>query len=186
MPFKPDSFARMESRVEKTLRNETPLLDVPYYICLHNPKDEALVIEEFTNMAHRVNKKGFTSEVLRLSDIMIESLEERGLLEDEILDKEEEIRSDLESDLHRVLLEDISRKLLNHLTGKDYSHCVILLRYGSLLPFVHLSGILQSIDGSIRCTLVIPYPTTIREGYPLDMKIKGHIGYYRAEVVDLR
>lgn len=48
-------------------------------------------------------------------------------------------RSEVKEDLQRLLPESISKKLANRLRGMDRTHCAILLRYGSLRPFVHLS-----------------------------------------------
>jgi len=186
MPLKLDKMRDLERRVLDTIQGKTPLLDIPYYICIHNPQDELDIIDQFSNLVLRFRRKGFSAEIIKLSKLMVDILEEEGFLSQESVAREEEFRSDLEDDLRRILLERIVNALKEHLGGKDVSHCAVLLRYGALRPFVHLSNILQSIEGTIHCTLLISYPSSIGEGYPLDEENNGIVHYYRAEVVDLR
>ena len=97
-----------------------------------------------------------------------------------------ELREELDRDLRRVLSKEMVEVLKKRLRDKDISHCAVLLRYGALWPFVHLSQIFISIEGTVHCTLVVPYPTDLGVGYPLNEESKGITSYYRAEVVDLR
>ena len=186
MPLNRLSFSKFEERLVETLQGKTPLMEVPYYICLYHPKDEFDVLESFNNLVLRIKNKGFSAEALSLAELMIEVLSDSGLLSPEVLKEEEQMRDALERDLRRVLSEGIPETLRERLGNKNVSHCAVLLRYGGLWPFVHLSSILQSIDGSVRCTLVIPYPSDIGTGHLLNETSSESIGYYRAEVVDLK
>ena len=186
MPLNRERFQRLEERVVETLKRRSPLMEVPYYVCLYHPKDELEILESFSHMVLRLRNKGFSAETIKLSDLMLEILSDSGLLFPEITQKEEEMREELERDLRRVLSRELVEALKERLKDKNVSHCAVLLRYGALWPFVHLSYIFLSIEGSVQCTLVVPYPSDIGAGYPLNERSKGVIDYYRAEVVDLR
>lgn len=186
MPLNRKKFKNLEERIEGTLKGKTPLMEVPYYVCIYHPKDELEILENFSNMVLRLRNKGFSAETIKLSDLMLEILSDSGLLSPETIKKEEEIREELGRDLRRVLSEGLVKSLKEQLKDKGLDHCVVLLRYGALWPFVHISHIFLSIEGSVQCTLVVPYPSDIGAGYPLNEKSRGIIDYYRAEVVDLR
>lgn len=181
-----EKFERFEERVKETLKEKSPLMEVPYYVCLYHPKDELEVLEKFSHTVLRLKNKGFSAETIKLSELMLEILSGSGLLSPEIIQREKEMRKELERDLRRVLSRELVNVLKEKLKDKDISHCAVLLRYGALWPFVHLSQIFISIEGNVHCTLVVPYPSDIGAGYPLNEKSKGIIDYYRAEVVDLR
>ena len=186
MPLNREKFQRLEERVVETLEGRSPLMEVPYYVCLYHPRDEIEILESFSHMVLRLRNKGFSAETIKLSDLMLKILSDSGLLSPDITRKEEEMREELERDLRRVLSRKLVESLKERLKDRDVSHCAVLLRYGALWPFVHLSHIFLSIDGSVQCTLVVPYPSDIGAGYPLNERSKGIIDYYRAEVVDLR
>lgn len=186
MPLNREKLQRLEERVMETLRGGSPLMEVPYYVCLYHPKDELEVLENFSQMVLRLRNKGFSAEALKLSDLMLEILSDSGLLSPEIIQGEEETREELERDIRRVLSRDLVKVVKERLRDKNVNYCAVLLRYGALWPFVHLSHIFLSIEGSVHCTLVVPYPSDIGAGYPLNERSEGIIDYYRAEVVDLR
>ena len=186
MPLSREKFQNLEERVVETLQGRSPLMEVPYYVCLYHPKDELEILESFSHMVLRLRSKGFSAETIKLSDLMLEILSDRGLLSSVTTGREEEMREELERDLRRVLSKELVETLKKMLKDKDVGHCAVLLRYGALWPFVHLSHVFLSIEGSIHCTLVVPYPSDIGAGYPLNERSKGIIDYYRAEVVDLR
>ena len=186
MPLNRESFAKFEERLIETLKGKTALLEVPYYICLYHPKDELDALECFNNMVFRLNNKGFSAEVASFSQLMLDGLSESGLLSPEILGEEEQKRGELERSIRNRLPEQIVEALKERLENKDVGHCAVLLRIGALYPFVHLKYILQSIDNSVHCTLVIPYPSDIGTGHILNEISDDSIEYYRAEVVDLK
>jgi hypothetical protein len=186
MPLNKKKFQEFERRLILTLQNKTPLMEVPYYVCLYNPKDELDVIENFSNLALRIKNKGFSSETINLGKMMINILQRSGLLSPEILKNEEHTRDTLEGDIRRTLSKGLIENLKQKLGGKKIDHCAILLRYGALWPFLHLSYIFLNIEGEVQSTIVVPYPSELGIGYPLNEQSKGMPDYYRAEVVDLR
>jgi len=186
MPLNRESFGKFEERLVETLKGKTPLLEVPYYICLYHPKDELDALDCFNNMVLRLCNKGFSAETMSFSQLMLDCLSESGLLSPEILGDEEQIREELERSIRNRLPEQLVEALTNRLANKDVSYCAVLLRIGALVPFVHLKYLLQSIDNVIHCTLVIPYPSDIGTGHILNEMNDDSIEYYRAEVVDLR
>jgi len=181
-----EKFRMLEERIVETVKGRNPLMEVPYFVCLYHPKDELEILESFSYMVLRLRNRGFSAETISLSKIMIDVLTSSGMLSTEITKKEEEIRDELNRDLRRILSRGLVNALKEKLENKDIGHCAVLLRYGALWPFVHLSHIFISIEGSIHCTLVVPYPSDIGAGYPLNEKSEGIINYYRATVVDLR
>ena len=181
-----EKFRMLEERIVETVKGRNPLMEVPYFVCLYHPKDELEILESFSYMVFRLRNRGFSAETISLSKIMIDVLTSSGMLSTEITKKEEEIRDELNRDLRRILSRGLVNALKEKLENKDIGHCAVLLRYGALWPFVHLSHIFISIEGSIHCTLVVPYPSDIGAGYPLNEKSEGIINYYRATVVDLR
>jgi len=186
MPLNNAAFQQLENRVIETLKGKTPLMEVPYYVCLYQPRDELEVLENFSNMVLRLKNKRFSAETIKLSDLMVKILDESGMLSSEIINKEEEMREALAGDLRRELSVGVVEALKERLKEREISHCAIILRYGALWPFVHLSHIFLSLNGCVQCTLVVPYPSDIGAGYPLNERSKGIIDYYRAETVDLR
>ena len=185
MPLNRDRMDQLQQQLIQTLEGKTPLLDVPFYICIYNPKDELDAIEDFSKLALRLKQKGYSVELLKLSDLMVEILEEEGFLEPEILQNEEQQREELDRDLRKILSEQIVEKLLHLLGQKPKSHCAILLRYGALWPFVRLSYIQQALTEKVTCTLAILYPSSIGEGHPLDQESDTTIPLYRGEKVYL-
>ena len=162
-----------------------PALDVPFFRFLYGPQDgvEHLCIAEFENMARRIRAKGFSAETIWMSRLLLDSLSELGLLDEQIL-AEERIHSELfYKDLRgKHLREEVSNRVIEKLAGKPPSHCAILLRVGSLFPFVRISHILSRIDGPVRCVTVIPYPGS-REGQMLWFSGEDWNNYYRWETI---
>jgi len=186
MPLNRVAFQQLEKRVIETLKGKTPLMEVPYYVCLYKPRDELEVLENFSHMVLRLKNKRFSAEIIKLSDLMVEILDKSGFLSSEIFSNEEETRDELSRDLRRELSEGVVEALKQRLINKEVNHCAVLLRYGALWPFVHLSNIFLSLNGCVQCTLVVPYPSDIGEGYPLNERSIGIVDYYRADTVDLR
>lgn len=188
MPLNREALQKLERKIIATLEGRNPLIEVPYYVCLYNPEYELEVLESFGQMVQRLKGRGYSAEVIMLSDLMLEILERHGLLTKEVFEKEEAMRGELEKELRDKLTRKrgkISDVLEERLKGKPLSHCAVLLRYGALWPFVHLSQIFIEIEGVVECTLVIPYPSEKGLGYPLNKRSEGVIDYYRAEEVEL-
>jgi len=186
MPLNRERFQKFEKDLVLTLEGKRPLMEVPYYVCVHNPRDELEVLDSFSNLVLRIKNRGFSCEKINLAKMMIDILSDSGLLSSEVLKNEETMRDSLDRDIRRVLSRGLVEKLKGELEGKKIDHCSVLLRYGALWPFIHLSYIFLNIEGSVQSTLVVPYPSELGVGYPLNEKSRGMPDYYRAEVVDLR
>ena len=165
-----------------TMRGLRPIIDVPFYVYLYEPRDELICLREFRDFVSRLNAKGMSAESISLSALMIEALRELGCLKEPVLKSEDKNRSVLAKDLGRELPREIAKHLRSRFGDKDESHCVILLRASALYPFVHVSSLLSSIEGAVRCTLVIPYPGN-NVGVMLNVKGLGARRYYRAEII---
>lgn len=181
MVFDPGRFRKLETEITQTLDGKRPLKDLPYYIYLYSPRDEAEAIENFTNLASRLDQK-HSAETIWLSEILTHTIKRLGLDTPGGREIEREHRDEVNRDLCRVLPEEITSSLKERLRDKERDHCAILLRYGSLLPFVHLKSLLPSIEGVVHSTLVIPYPGE-KVGQPLGLDPAEVGGYYRAKVM---
>ena len=182
MVWNTECFKDLESRVMATMRGLRRVIDVPFYVYLYEPRDELVCLREFRDFVSRLNAKGMSAESISLSTLMIEALRELGCLEESVLKMESKDRSVLARDLGRELPKEIAKRLRNRFGDKDVSFCAILLRASVLYPFVHVSSLLSSIEGVVRCTLVIPYPGN-KVGEMLNVKGLGARKYYRAEII---
>jgi hypothetical protein len=115
---------------------------------------------------------------------MLETLRKLDCLTDSFLKEERSNRKIIFHDLERELPKEIASSLSNHLTGKDFSHCAILIRAGALFPFVHMSNLLSLLEGYVKSTLVIPYPGN-REGEILNYRGESIKSYYRGEIINI-
>ena len=182
MVWNTECFNELESRVMATMRGLRRVIDVPFYVYLYEPRDELVCLREFRDLAARLNAKGMSAEDISLSALMIESLKELGCLEESVLRSEGDSRSVLARDLGRELPKEIAKRLRSRLGDKEVSHCAVLLRASALYPFVHVSSLLSSVEGVVRCTLVVPYPGD-KVGEMLNVRRIGARKYYRAEII---
>lgn len=180
-PWDNKRFKRLEEVVIATMQGKRPGLDVPYYCFPYDPSEELIALDMFSNFVKRLQAKGLSAEQIWISDLMIKALEELGFLRPKAIKIEFENRDIIESDLKRNMPEKIARSLKEKLSGKDVSHCSVLLRCGALYPFVHVSDLCKFIAGVVKCTLVVPYPGG-REGNMLNDKGWGK-KYYRLKVI---
>lgn len=180
MAWDEQKFAELERRVFATLRGEYSTGGMPFFRFTYGPGDgiELTAIKEFQNLAMRIEAQGFSARCIYLSQLLLESLSELNMLEDDLLKSEGSERETFELDLRNNLPQEISQRLLRNLQNKDRRHCAVLLRLGSLFPFVRVSHILQKIDSVVNCVIVIPYPGT-KEGEMLWHKGVDGNGYYR-------
>ncbi len=176
-------FQQLESRILLTVQGKRPSLDVPFIRFRYEPQDELRCISEFSALAKRLRVKEVSTELILLSERLLEALESMDIMEN--LEKFE--RTDRKSffedlaNLEMGLPSLIAKKLSANLGDKDISHCAILLRVGSLFPFVHVSSLLTLLEGKVRCTLVIPYPG--KDGEMLNYKGMSVKSYYRGEII---
>jgi len=175
-------FRILECRIRETVTGKRHVIDVPFYIYLYKPELELECIREFKNLVIRLRKDKIIAETISLASLMIDSLEHLGCLDEQFLSEEKLRRKEIYEDLERELPKEIAKRLKNMLKNKDVSHCVILLRAGSLFPFVHISNLLTRLEGSVRCTLVLPYPGN-KEGNMLNYQGRSVRTYYRGEII---
>jgi hypothetical protein len=181
-PWDEERFRRLENVVIATMERKRPVIDVPYYVFLYSPSEELRAIDEFQNLERRLNAKGFSAEAVWMPDLMISALRKFRLLDPEIVSLESERRDRVKTDLERILPEEIVSQLRTKLKSKEVDHCAILLRCGALYPFVHVSTVLSSLEGFVRCTLIVGYPGD-KEGQMLNERGETIRSYYRAEVI---
>jgi hypothetical protein len=177
-----EKFKLLESRIKESVAGNRHVSAVPYYRYLYKPELEIECLKEFKNLAIRLSRDGISVETISLASLMIDSLHSLGCLSDSFSKIEESRRDEIAKDLERELLKEISGRLREKLKKKDVSHCVILLRAGSLFPFVHISSLLGQLEGAVHCTLVMPYPGN-KEGNMLNYDWENIRTYYRGEVI---
>ncbi len=141
-----------------------------------------MALERFTNLVRRLKTMNYSAETIWLSEMMVEIFERLKFLDPKGVKAEQVDRNTVKEDLERVLPEELALGLVERLKGKDVTHCAVLLRCGSLFPFVHVSSLLFKLTGSIHSTLVIPYPGN-KEGRMLREKGESVRRYYRAEII---
>jgi hypothetical protein len=177
-----EKFKLLEMRIKESVAGNRHVSAVPYYVYLYKPELEIECLKEFRNLAMRLSRAGISVETVSLASLMIDSLHFLGCLNDSFSKIEENRRNEIAKDLERELLKEISERLKEKLSKKDVSHCAILLRGGSLFPFVHISSLLSQLEGAVHCTLVMPYPGN-KEGNMLNYHWENIRTYYRGEVM---
>lgn len=179
MSLSKNSFEELESKIIATLEGKR-FLDVPYYRYLYPPNKELACIKMFETFYNILNKKGYSAEIIYLSEIIIEALNNLGFLSKSHIEVEEENFEDIENNLEEVLVDEVVNLLKDKLKSKNINHCVIIIRTGSIFPFIHVSELLSKMEGYIKCTIIMAYPG-FKEGEMLGYK--GDKIYYRGEVI---
>ena len=181
-PWDEEKFELFEKRLIATMNGKRPVVDVPYYIYLYDPAEELRAIDEFQNLERRLKARGYSAEIIWMSELMIKTLERFKFLEPNITQIEKGNRASVKNDLERILPSQIALQLIEKLKHKGVEHCAILLRIGALYPFVRVSSLLNFIEGRVNCTLVIGYPGN-KEGQMLNDQGEIEMNYYRAEII---
>lgn len=160
--------------------NGKKFIDLPFYRYLYSPEEELNCIKEFENFGKILKNKGYDTETIYMSEILVQSLKNLGFLEESILSMEEQSFFEIEENLESVLTDEVVKILSEILKDKDGSFCAIILRIGSIFPFIHVSSLLSKLEGYIKCTLIIPYPGN-KEGEMLDYEGDNIRNYYRGK-----
>jgi|SRR5665647_242705 len=142
--------------------------DVPYYIYSYSAEDEVMCLRAFDTMAKELRYLNYSVELIYLSQMLLTALHNLDYLDDAILGDEAMNLADIEDNLQNELPQELVVMLKASLAG-DYTHCAILLRVGSLFPFVHPYQLLSLMEGTIRCTIVLPFPGS-RDGTILNYR----------------
>lgn len=176
-------FQKLESRIILTAQKKSAKIDVPFIIFLYEPSLELRCISEFTDLAKRLRVKEISAELIWLNKWLLDSLESIDTIEN-LAKFEKQDRHSISEDLSnmdRGLTSILTKKLSSHLSTKSISHCAILMRVGSLFPFVHVSSLLTLLEGVINCMLVIPYPG--KDGEMLNYRGGSIKSYYRGVII---
>ena len=179
MNLSKSSFKDLESKIIATLDGRR-VLDVPYYRYIYPPEKEKLCIDLFENFCDILKRKKYSAETVYISEILVEALKNLGFLSESLLKVEEQNLKEIEENLEDVLAKEVIGILKDRLNDKDISHCAIILRIGSIFPFIHVSELLSKMEGYIKCTIIIPYPGS-KEGEMLNYR--GDRNYYRGEII---
>lgn len=186
MNWDEQKFDELERRVLATMRGNYAIVDVPYFRFFYGPGDgiEQICINKFQNLVGRINAEGFSAQCIFLSRLLIDSLRDLGLLDEEILRSESSERETFYTDLRSNLPSEIAKRLTEELGNNitNRRHCAVLLRLSALFPFVRAHQILQKIDSVVNCVLIIPYPAS-REGEMLWYKGDESNSYYRWQTI---
>jgi hypothetical protein len=150
---------------------------VPFYLYSYAPTDEIVCLREFDIMAKELQYQGYSVDCHYLSQLLIEALQNLNYLDEETLNEENQTFLDIEENLRTRLPKELVSLLSAALKG-DRSHCTILLRAGSLYPFVHPSTLLSQMEAVIYSTVVLPFPG--RKDGPMlgDLQYAGRSYYH--------
>jgi hypothetical protein len=170
---------KFESVIIATLDGKK-FIDLPYYRYRYSPEEEVNCIKEFETLRNILKNKGYSAETIYIPEILVQALRSLGFLDDSLIKIEEKSFSEIEENLEDVLVTEVAKILINHLKEKDISHCAIILRIGSIFPFIHISSLLSQLEGYVKCTLIIPYPGN-KEGQMLDYEGDNIKNYYRGK-----
>lgn len=183
MNWNKSGFKELEKRIMLIAENKKLVLDVPFIRFHYDPELELYCISELIELSKRLGAKDCSCELIWANELLLDALRRIDTIENwakfEKNDKQI-VYKDL-SDSNKGLTSIIAEILSDKLGRKHPSHCAIILRVGSLFPFVHISSLLTRLESSIKCMLVIPYPG--KEGEILNYQGDSINNYYRGEMI---
>jgi hypothetical protein len=180
----------LEAKLEGTLSGTyRPLDNVPFFRVQYPPAEEREAIRQFHQFAERLKQRGWKVECVSLTEVYQQAMARLlgcplSELTDRLktLEKERE-RSELQRQLSEHLPGELANVLKERLREMPRGSAAILLRMGSLYPFVRPSSLASKLEGQVDCAIVLPYPGTnlgaLLDAPPAD----HHGGYYRGEVI---
>lgn len=189
----PEVMQELEDKLLGTLRGAyRPLDNVPFFRVQYPPVEEREALRQFRLLAERLRHQQFDAPCVSLLGVFKQALAALlncppGDLESRLVELErEQERPKLQRRLSEHLPTELTKTLTARLRGMPRNSVAILLRMGSLYPFVRPSSLLSSLEGHIVCAVVLPYPGTklgaLLDAPPADPR--G--GYYRGEVIPWR
>ncbi len=181
MTWNHEKMQELQKRVVLSLQGKIHL-DAPHFRYLYPPEDELVCLQEFETFSKILLHKNYSVECVFLSTLLVEALRSLQYLSNDVLKTESQDRLMIEDNLGSQLPSLIASMLYQRLSGKGSDHCAILLRAGSLFPFVHVSTLLNMMAGMTQCTIVLPYPAR-RDGEMLDYGRSAVQEYYRGEIL---
>ncbi|MBC7347099.1 MAG: DUF1788 domain-containing protein [Clostridia bacterium] len=186
-------MGELEEKLVGTLRGTyRPLDNVPFFRVQYPPVEEREALRQFRMLTERLRHQHLGAESVSLLECLREALAAllncpAEALESRLVELErEQERPELQSRLSKHLPAEMTKALTARLKGMPRDSVAVLLRMGSLYPFLRPSSILSSLEGRIECAVVLPYPGTtlgaLLDAPPADPR--G--GYYRGEVIPWR
>ena len=183
----------LEKKLEGTFKGTyRPLEGVPFFRVQYPPDQEREALRQFRQLADRLNQRGWKMELVRMSHLLNEALQDLlGCSPDALPERlkaleQEWDRDELRARLSEHLPDILAQLLRERLQGKSHLEGVILLRTGVLYPFVRPSSLLARLEGEVRCAVVFPYPGTTLGAFLDAPPADPHGGYYRGEVISWR
>jgi len=159
--------------------------EIPFYIVPYNPEQENEVFSKIERLKDRLSLTGISVYEINLYDLVLEMLEERGVLE-KIIAKEPELgKEKLFKTLQGVL--DSETKLvprIETLAEENPSQIIFLTGIGQVFPYIRSHTILNNLQNRIKDRpTVMFFPGT----YGKDLSLFGRLkddNYYRAFNLD--
>ncbi len=183
----------LEAKLDGTFRGTyRPLDNVPFFRVQYPPGEEREAIRQFYSFAERLGQRGWKAECISLTQVCQQAL--ARLLNCPLAELPERLKAlesgrdrfELQHQLSEHLPDKIAEVLKERLEEMPGESAAILLRMGSLYPFIRPSSLASKLEGQVRCAVVLPYPGTtlgaLLDAPPAD----PHGGYYRGEVIAWR
>ena len=174
-------FRELTDRLLQALRSQTYS---EAFLFVYDPSLEEVSLKESDRLCKLLVGNGFTAEVVSLENLtadVIEWLSSSLGNGEKLWQLESEDPDSFLSLWTGQVQRSLTQKLLEVLAAKPSTHCAILVRAGSLYPFMHPSDLINSLRGQLRCRLVLLYPGEKRED-GLSFLRQGLHYYYPASV----
>lgn len=186
-------MTEVEDKVIHTLNgNFRPLDGLKVFRIQYPPNEERESINQFTGLRDRLQVKGWQAQTLSLSDILQQTMIELiGCPEAELTSRLSDMestrdRQELFLQLSEHLPNELGNTIISRIGNFPTDSVAILIRMGSLYPFVRSSSLVSHLEGRFKCALILPYPG-ISLGALLDAPpADPHGGYYRGENIPWR
>ena len=179
-----EDFEQMFAQVttEKFLSMQALGGEEPFFIYSFDPSEQELVSSESKRLKKRIEQKGHSVLNVNLFDIVIQMLEDRGMLT-KILDKEQSLsKSKLLQTLQNML--DVENKIMPYIEKLAQEHKASMLfleGVGEVYPYIRSHTIINNLQKVVvdRPTLMF-FPGKF-DGYKLVLFNKVHDdNHYRA------
>ena len=175
-----------EKMRQESFRTNTGLGgEVGYYVFDYDPNQE-LVVRERVNSLGNLNtvlKFGYQLKIFDLYELIIQLLEEEGVLED-LKDLEEEEGTDyvFQSIADVLRFDDKDSLLINHIMNNTPEDSVVFLTgVGKSYPILRSHKILNNLHQAfVRCPVVMFFPGTYNEQELILFNEIKDDNYYRA------
>lgn len=131
--------------------------EVPFFIQTYKPSEEDSVRRMIESVAVRLRNAGITLKVLDLFNLVLEELEEQGILDELLRDEATFNRSDVLETIQNY--SDPKTHLVPRLTreiGNDGTQLTLITGSGRIFPFLRTHNILESLQPAM-----MPHPIVI-------------------------